>query len=130
MVLVMDIDYQLGSDADEVRALVRRLAKEKLAPFADQLDEKEEFARSFFDELGAAGLLGILAPEKFGRSDGSFLSATVVCEEIAAVCGGTALSYGAHAVLGIHNLLRSGNENQKQKYLPDLCTGKKLAAWA
>jgi len=121
---------ELTEEEESIQGLVRRISDTDLAPLADDLDRKEEFASSIFRKLGEAGLLGIVIPEEYGGAAGSFLSAVLIMEELARNCGGTALSFGAHAFIGTYNLFKFANESQRNKYLPDLCSGKKLAAFA
>jgi len=116
-------------DEEAIRSLARRISDNDLAPIADELDRKEDFAQSIFAKLADAGLLGIIIPVEYGGSAGSFLSAVLVMEELARNCGGTALSFGAHAFIGTYNLFKFANERQRQLHLPDLCSGKKLAAF-
>ncbi|MBL8020277.1 MAG: acyl-CoA dehydrogenase family protein [Leptospirales bacterium] len=120
----------LSEQEEAIRDLTRRISDQDLAPIADELDRKEEFAHSVFKKLGEAGLLGIVIPEEFGGSAGSFLSAVLIMEELARNCGGTALSFGAHAFIGTYNLFKFANPEQRKKYLPDLCSGKTFGAFA
>jgi isovaleryl-CoA dehydrogenase len=120
----------LTEEERSIRDLVATISDRELAPIADRLDRNEEFASEVFAKLGEAGLLGIVIPEEYGGTGASFLSAVLVMEELARNCGGTALSFGAHAYIGAYNIYRAGSEEQRQRFLPDLCSGKKLAAWA
>lgn len=128
---MMDVEQvvELTDDEEAIRSLARRISDNDLAPIADRLDRNEEFAGSIFAKLGEAGLLGIVIPEEYGGTAASFLSAVLIMEELARNCGGTALSYGAHAFIGTYNLYKFANDSQRRKYLPDLCTGRKLAAF-
>lgn len=119
----------LTEDEEAVRSLARRISDNDLAPLADQLDRNEEFAFDVFNRLGEAGLLGIVIPVEYGGAGGNFLSAVLVMEELARNCGGTALSFGAHAFIGAYNLYKFSNEVQRERYLPDLCSGRRLAAF-
>ncbi len=120
----------LTDDERSIRDLVASISDGELAPIADRLDRNEEFAADVFGKLGEAGLLGIIIPEEYGGAGASFLSGVLVMEELARNCGGTALSFGAHAFIGAYNIYKAASEEQRQRFLPDLCTGKKLAAWA
>lgn len=113
-----------------IQELTREIARRELGPVADELDKHETFATSVFEKLAAAGLLGIVIPEDYGGAGGSLLSGVLVMEELAHECGGTALSFGAHAFIGAYNIYKSANEEQRKRYLPDLCAGKKYAAFA
>ncbi len=103
---------------------VRDFAEKELAPGAATRDEKESFDRELFVKLGELGLLGITVPEQYGGSGLNATAATIVMEELGAVCASTALSYLAHSMLAVHNLSVNGSEDQKKKYLPKLCSGE------
>lgn len=114
----------------EIQSLTRQIAQGELAPIADDLDRKEEFGWSVFQKLAEAGIPGVVIPEEYGGIGASYLSGVLVMEELARHCGGTALSFGAHAYIGAYNIYKGASEAQRQRYLPDLCSGKKVAAWA
>ncbi len=118
-------DAELGA-----RDLTRSIAESELAPVADELDRHETFATGVFETLGRAGLLGVVIPEAYGGAGMSLLSGVLVMEELARHCGGTALSFGAHAFIGAYNIFKGADENQRQRFLPDLCSGHRLAAFA
>lgn len=120
----------LSDEERTIRELTASISDAELAPLADDLDRHENFAHEVFQKLGDAGILGVVIPEEYGGAGASFLSGVLVMEELARNCGGTALSFGAHAFIGAYNIYKSSNEEQRRRYLPDLCSGKKLAAWA
>lgn len=120
----------LTDEQKMIQETARALVKKELAPIVEQLDEKEEFARDVFTKMGELGLLGILIPTEYGGSGGDPISCALIIEEISTVCGATALSFLAHSVLCMNNLCLNANEEQRHKYLPDLCSGKKIGAWA
>src|ERR1700683_657941 len=107
---------------------VRDFAAKEIAPGASERDEKETFDRNIFPKLGQLGLLGITVPESYGGTGMDCVAATLVMEEIGAVCASTALSYLAHSILAVHNLCTNGNEAQKKKYLPRMCSGEWVGA--
>ncbi len=125
----MEEIISLTDEERSIQELVRSISDRDLAPIADDLDRHEKFASGVFKTLGDSGLLGIVIPEEYGGAGGSYLSAVLVMEELARNCGGTALSFGAHAFIGAHNIYKFSNPDQRKKYLPDLCSGKKLAAF-
>jgi len=120
------VNFRLSDDQLEMQDMVRRFAREQLAPMAAELDRDARFHREHFDKMGELGLLGLLVPEQYGGVGASVLTFCVVMEEIAYACAATALSYLAHSVLCAYNLSVNGTEEQKKKYLPDLCSGKKI----
>ena len=120
------MDFSLTEEQLEMQDMVRRFAREQLAPKAAEIDVTCRFPRESFDEMGRLGLLGLLVPEQYGGVGASVTTFCVVMEEIAYACASTALSYLAHSVLCAYNLSHNADEAQKKKYLPDLCSGKKI----
>jgi len=109
---------------------VTALAKEHLAPKAEELDEKEGFNEVAFQKMAELGLLGITADEKYGGANLGAFEATLVMEKLAEACASTTLSYLAHSILCVNNIHASASESQKQKYLPKLISGEWLGAMA
>ncbi|MCB1310271.1 MAG: acyl-CoA dehydrogenase family protein, partial [Leptospiraceae bacterium] len=120
----------LSEEEEAIRDLVASISDGELAPIADELDKKEEFAQSVFEKLGAAGIMGLVIPAEYGGAGASLLAGVLVMEELARNCGGTALSFGAHAYIGSYNIYKFAGEEQRRRYLPDLCSGKKYGAFA
>ena len=120
----------LSESERSVQLLTRTIAEEQLAPIAGDLDKSEQFAEGLFAVLGKAGLLGVVIPEEYGGAGASLLSGVLVIEELARHCGGTALSFGAHAFIGAYNIYKGGNEEQRQRFLPTLCSGQSYAGFA
>jgi isovaleryl-CoA dehydrogenase len=120
----------LTPEQELIRDTVARLAREEIAPIAARIDKDDEFPREVFLRLGEVGALGVLAPEKYGGSGGDYLMAALIMEELARVSGSVALSYGAHAVLAVGAIVRDANEAQAERWLPDLCSGEAIGAWA
>jgi isovaleryl-CoA dehydrogenase len=118
---------------DEERLLqdtVRRFAEREIAPRAAWIDEEDRFPHDLLIELGKLGLLGITVPERYGGSRADLRSQAIVVEELARVCAGVASSYTAHSNLVLDNLNLHADEAIKEKYFPDLCTGKKIGCLA
>lgn len=107
-------------------------AQKELAPFAYEIDKNNEFKqlRSFWKKCGELGLLGITAATEYGGTGGSYLDHAIINEEISRASGAIALSYGAHSNLCINQINRNGTHEQKQKYLPKLCSGEHIGALA
>jgi isovaleryl-CoA dehydrogenase len=125
-----ELDCGLGETLTEVRAQVRRFAREKIAPLADQIDRSNQFPRQLWPQLGALGLLGITVPERWGGSDLGYLAHIIVMEEISRASGAVGLSYGAHSNLCVNQLTRHGTDAQRDRYLPRLVDGSHVGALA
>lgn len=122
------MDYFLTEEQKMVRDLARRIAQEKIAPVASELDEKEEFPWEIMKELARADLFGVFIPEEYGGLGGKTFEFCLVTEELSRACSGVAVSYAASA-LGSFPILVFGNETQKKKYLPQMASGEKLTGF-
>ncbi len=120
------MDFRLSEEQLEFQQMVRKFARNEIAPLAAVIDEEERFPWETFKKMADLGLLGILVPEDYGGVEQSLLTFCVVLEEIAYACGGTAMSYTVSSALCGHNLAKHGSEEQKRRYLPDMASGKKI----
>jgi butyryl-CoA dehydrogenase len=112
-----------------IRDLVRDFAANEIAPIAIAIDREERFPRELFTKMGELGILGIPFPEALGGGGGDWVSYCLAIEESAKVCASTALGLDAAIALGIAPIVEFASDAQKSKYLPELMTGKKLAAF-
>ena len=124
------LDFNLGSDIDLLRDAVYQFSQAKIAPLAEEIDKNNNFPMELWPLLGEMGLLGITVDEKYGGAGMSYLAHCVAMEEISRASASVALSYGAHSNLCVNQLYRNGTEEQKQKYLPSLCSGECIGALA
>ncbi len=122
------MDYLLTESQIMIRDLARKIAQEKIKPVAAQYDESEEFAWPIMKVLAESDLFGVYLPEAYGGLGGGILDMCLVTEELSRACGGIALGY-AGTGLGTLPILLHGSEEQKKKYLPDIASGKRLAAF-
>ena len=120
------MDCRLSAEQDQLRHMVREFAEAELAPAAEALERDERFSVELTQKMGALGLMGVMAPPEFGGLDLDTLSYVIIVEELARVHASQAATVAAHNTLGVGPIARFGNAAQKEKYLPDLCSGKKL----
>jgi isovaleryl-CoA dehydrogenase len=124
------MNFSIGNDNEVLRDTVYKFAQKEIAPIADQIDKENSFPNHLWKKFGELGLLGITASPKYGGSDMSYLAHCIAIEEISRASASVGLSYGAFSNLCINQINRNGSEEQKQKYLPDLCSGEKVGALA
>jgi len=122
------MEYFLTEEQKMIVELARKIAVEKIKPVREHYDETEEFPWTIVEELGKSDLFGVYIPVEYGGTGGGILDLVLVVEELSKIDGGIALCLAATA-LGTLPILLFGNEHQKQKYLPDIASGKKLAAF-
>lgn len=116
-------NFDLTEEQTQIRDAARAFAKEKLAPKAQELDDKNEFNYEAFKGLAELGFLGLTIPAEYGGSGFDTLSYAMVVEELSRVCASTGLGYAAHVSLGLTPVYLFGTEEQKRKYVPQLCKG-------
>lgn len=122
------MDELLGSEYKAYRKKVREFAENVVKPVAIELDRKEEFSVELAKKMGDAGLFGITMPKDLGGQGLDYLHYVIAIEEIARVDSSPAATIAAHNSLGVTPIYNYGTEEQKKKYIPELCTGEKL--WA
>ncbi len=123
------MDYLLTDEQKMVKELARKIAEEKIRPVAAIYDQREEYPWEMIKVIADAGLFGLFIPEEYGGMSVGVLNLCIATEEMSRACGGIAVCYAASA-LGTFPIVLFGSEEQKKKYLPDLASGKKLAAFA
>ncbi|MGD8521253.1 MAG: acyl-CoA dehydrogenase family protein [Desulfobacterales bacterium] len=120
------MDYSLSTEQEILRESVRSFAENEIKPVAQELDEKEEFSYETMLKMAELGLFGIFVSEEYGGQAMDYVSYIIAVEEIARVDGSHAATVAAENSLGIGPLYYFGNEEQKKKYLPKLCSGEAL----
>ncbi|MEP1744004.1 MAG: isovaleryl-CoA dehydrogenase [Kangiellaceae bacterium] len=128
--MTTSLNFNLGETADMIRDSVRAFAAKEIAPIAEQVDVSNEFPNQLWRKLGDMGLLGMTVEEQYGGSGLGYLEHVVAMEEISRASASIGLSYGAHSNLCLNQLRKNGTEEQKQKYLPKLCSGEYIGALA
>jgi butyryl-CoA dehydrogenase len=123
------MDYLLTEEQVMIRDLASQIAREKIKPVAAQYDIDGTFPWDIVKIMADSDLFGIYIEEKYGGTGGGCMELVLATEELSRACGGIALSLAATA-LGAYPIILFGTEEQKQKYLPDLARGKRLAAFA
>ena len=124
------LNFGFNQDLTQLKDTVYKFAQNEIAPLAKKVDENNEFPNILWQKFGELGLLGITADEDYGGTGLNYLSHCIVMEEISRASASIGLSYGAFSNLCVNQINRNGNHEQKNKYLPDLCSGKKIGALA
>ncbi|GAA94774.1 uncharacterized protein L969DRAFT_97262 [Mixia osmundae IAM 14324] len=120
----------LTTEQAELREAVRSFAESEVAPLAASIDKNNEFPLELWQKMGNMGLLGVTVEEERGGLGKGYLDHTIIMEELSRASGSVALSYGAHSNLCVNQINRHGTEAQKDKYLPDLISGKAVGSLA
>ncbi len=122
------MDYFFDETQQMIVETAREITREKILPVRAELDEQNEFPREILHDIAKADLFGIFVPEEYGGLGGGCYEIVLAMEELARGCVGVATSYAASA-LGIFPVILAGSEEQKEKYLPDIATGSRWAAF-
>ena len=125
-----EMNFNLGEEIDTLREMVRRFAREEIAPRADDIDKSNEFPADLWEKMGAIGLHGITVPQSEGGAGMGYLAHCVAIEEISRASASVGLSYGAHSNLCVNQIARWGTPDQRQKYLPKLISGAHIGSLA
>ena len=124
------MDFKLSKEHEMARTLFRDFAQNEVKPFAQEVDETEVFPRETVTKMQKYGFLGIDVPKQYGGQGCDSLAYVMAIEEISKVCATTGVILSAHTSLCCGPILKFGSEEQKQKYLVPLASGKKLGAFA
>ncbi len=120
------MDIFCNEEHDLIRHTVRNFADKEIKPLARELDEKAEFSVELTEKMGEIGLFGMVVDPEYGGHGFDTLSYIIAVEELARIDSSQAATVAAHNSLGIGPIYSFGSEEQKRKYLPELCTGKAL----
>ena len=123
------MDFTLDKKHEMARNLFKEFAEKEAKPLAQEVDETEKFPRETVDKMGKYGFLGIPVPKEYGGQGCDILTYVMCVEELSKVCGTTGVIVSAHTSLCVDPILTFGTEEQKQKYIPDLASGRKLGAF-
>jgi short/branched chain acyl-CoA dehydrogenase len=125
----MALSYDLTEEQNIIRQSIRDFAEQEIRPIARELDAREEFSCELTQKMGEMGLFGVFVSEQYGGSGLDYVSYIIAVEEIARIDGSQAATVAAGNSLGIGPIYYFGSEDQKRRWLPDLCTGKTLAGF-
>lgn len=124
------MDFTLDKKHEMARELFKNFAENEVKPLAKDVDEEERFPRETIEKMAKAGFLGIAVPREYGGQGCDPLTYVMAIEDLAKVCGTTAVALSAHSSLCCDPILNYGTEEQKQKFLVPLAKGEKLGAFA
>nr|MBN1229864.1 acyl-CoA dehydrogenase family protein [Anaerolineae bacterium] len=122
------MNFALSDEQRMFRKAVTDFAANELAPYASEVDEKQELRWEAIAKMPLLGLTGLQVPEEYGGADMDSISAAIAIEEISRACGSTGLALAAHNGLCCAPLVKWGTKEQKEKYLPELTSGKTLGS--
>ncbi|HEY6584953.1 MAG TPA: acyl-CoA dehydrogenase family protein [Gaiellaceae bacterium] len=125
----MTPNYDLSEEHELVRRTVRDFAEQRVAPVAEELDREHRFPYDLVAELAELGLMGMTIPEEYGGAGADTLSYAIAVEELTRVDSSVAITVAAHHSLGTLPIYQFGSDEQKREWLPDLASGRKLAAF-
>tara|TARA_R110002096_G_scaffold431742_1_gene647375 strand:+ start:1028 stop:2197 length:1170 start_codon:yes stop_codon:yes gene_type:complete len=124
------LNFGLGEEIEMLRDATRQFAQQEIAPRAESIDKDNAFPMDLWRKMGDMGLLGITVSEQYGGSDMGYLAHVIAMEEISRASASVGLSYGAHSNLCVNQIFKNGNDRQREKYLPKLCSGEHIGALA
>jgi isovaleryl-CoA dehydrogenase len=124
------LNFGLDQELNALRDMVAQFAAVEIAPRAAEIDSSNAFPMDLWCKLGDLGLLGITVDERYGGSGMGYLAHCIAMEEISRASASVGLSYGAHSNLCVNQIAKNGTEEQKQQYLPKLCSGEHIGALA
>ncbi|PID90827.1 MAG: acyl-CoA dehydrogenase [Bacteroidetes bacterium] len=123
------MDFSLSKTEELFLQMIRSFAQNEVKPLAAEVDEEERFPAETVEKMAKLGLLGIPFPKEYGGAGGSNALYSMAVEELARVCATTAVIVSAHTSLCVNPIYEFGTEDQRQKYLPKLCSGEWLGAF-
>lgn len=123
------LNLELNEEQRILRETVRRFAEQEVAPLAMEMDRTSSFDLSLWAKMKELGLCGIPFPEELGGAEMGTLAYILTVEELARVCGSTALTLAAHVSLGTNPIYIAGDEEQKRRYVPGLAAGDQIGSF-
>jgi short-chain 2-methylacyl-CoA dehydrogenase len=123
------VDFELTDEQRLLRDTVREFARSEVAPVAEELDRTKSFPYELVEQMGKLGLMGIPFPEEYGGGGADTLAYAIAIEELARVDSSVCITVAAHTSLGTMPIHLWGTREQKEEWLPELCGGRRLAAF-
>jgi short/branched chain acyl-CoA dehydrogenase len=123
------VNFDLSEEHELLRRTVREFAEERIAPVAEELDREHRFPYDIVAALAELGLMGIPIPEEYGGAGGDILAYAIAIEELTRIDSSVAITVAAHTSLGTMPIYMFGTEEQKREWLPELASGRRLAAF-
>ena len=123
------MDLDLTAEHELIRDTVRSFARERVAPVAEQLDRESRFPADLVGEMAELGLMGIPIEDRYGGAGGDTVSYAIAIEELTRIDSSVAITVAAHTSLGTMPIALFGSDEQKERWLPDLASGRRLAAF-
>src|SRR6266571_3869305 len=123
------IGYKLAEEHEELRKSVEEFARDVVAPVIGDLYERGEFPYEIVARMGRMGLFGLPVAEEYGGMGGDYFALCLALEELARVDSSVAITLEAGVSLGAMPIYRFGTAEQRNRWLPELCTGERLAAF-
>jgi alkylation response protein AidB-like acyl-CoA dehydrogenase len=124
-----DLNWGLTQDQADLRKMVRDFSEQEIAPVAEELDRESRFPYEIVSHLGELGLMSIPIDERWGGAGLDTLSYAIAIEELARVDSSVAITVAAHTSLGVSPVSMFGTDEQRERWLPELTAGRRLAAF-
>jgi alkylation response protein AidB-like acyl-CoA dehydrogenase len=123
------VDFTFTEEQVMLRDLVRKFVDHEVRPLAESIDREKKVPPELIKKIGALGLMGLPIPEQYGGAGVGEMGYCIAVEEVSRGCSSTAITIGAHTSIGSMSICLDGSEELKQKYLPSLARGEKIAAY-
>ncbi len=123
------MNFNLDKKQSLFKQMITEFADKEIKPIAAEIDENERFPIESVEKMAKLGIFGIPVPTQYGGAGGDNVMYSIAVEELSRVCGTTGVIVSAHTSLCVAPILEHGNEEQKNKYLPKLCSGEWLGAF-
>jgi alkylation response protein AidB-like acyl-CoA dehydrogenase len=124
------MNFELTDEQISIRNMVREFAEAEIVPHVLEYDESKTFPAHLIEKMGELGILGIIFPEEYAGAGMGYVEYSLILEELSAADPSIGLTVAAHNSLGTNHIFTFGTEEQRQKFIPPLLTGKSLASWA